>query len=107
MNVQVNEWLIFVITLLLASAGFDAVIELLNLRSSCAEMPEEFKDVYDPAYYASSAPEDPAGPLASKNPSYVGRGGGFKSTAEWLRTGARDDYEPESFKSSLGFRCAK
>jgi formylglycine-generating enzyme required for sulfatase activity len=62
-------------------------------------------DVYDPNYYATAPKDDPTGP--TKGESYVGRGGGFRSTTEWQRGGARDDYEAGYFKNSLGLRCAR
>ena len=66
---------------------------------------EWVKDLYDPAYYTSSPAADPTGP--AKADSYVGRGGGFRSPAAYQRAGARDDYDADYFKSSLGFRCAQ
>jgi formylglycine-generating enzyme required for sulfatase activity len=62
-------------------------------------------DWYDEAYYASSPPADPAGPKSGTR--HVGRGGGFKSDAEYLRTSKRDWYDATDAAASLGFRCAR
>ena len=62
-------------------------------------------DWYDEAYYAGSPAADPPGPKSGKR--YVGRGGGFKSGAEFLRTSKRDWYDATDTAPSLGFRCAR
>jgi formylglycine-generating enzyme required for sulfatase activity len=62
-------------------------------------------DVYDATYYARSPTADPTGPVASSDSSFVGRGGGWRSTPAWDRTGARDSYNPRYVKDSIGFRC--
>lgn len=62
-------------------------------------------DVYDAAYYAVSPEEDPTGPTATSDSSFVGRGGGWRSDDSWQRTSARDSYDPLYFKDSMGFRC--
>ena len=66
---------------------------------------EWIKDYYDATYYGASPAENPPGP--NKGEAFVGRGGGWKSPPEWQRAGARDEYEANYFKSSLGFRCVK
>ncbi len=62
-------------------------------------------DWYDESYYAESPAADPQGP--SSGTRYVGRGGGFKSDAEYLRTSKRDWYDETDAAPSLGFRCAR
>ena len=64
-------------------------------------------DVYDEAYYASSPATDPTGPARTATSQLSGRGGGWRSAEIWQRTSARDLYEWNYFKDSLGFRCAK
>ena len=68
-------------------------------------MVEMVADWYDPSYYSTAPAADPAGPTGGNQ--YVGRGGGFKSTARWHRTSDRDKYDLEDQGASLGFRCAK
>lgn len=68
-------------------------------------MVEMVADRWDDDYYASSPAEDPQGP--PEGYSYVGRGGGWRSTDKWLRNAERDKYEPEDQGLSLGFRCAR
>lgn len=62
-------------------------------------------DWYDEAYYANSPAADPAGPKSGTR--HVGRGGGFKSDAEYLRASKRDWYDDTDAAVSLGFRCAR
>jgi len=66
---------------------------------------EFVSDFYDAKYYANSPAQDPKGPASGKQ--YGGRGGGFKSDAEYLRTSKRDWYDPTDAAPSLGFRCAR
>src|SRR6201999_2606732 len=47
-------------------------------------------DYYDAAYYASSPSDNPTGPESGSR--YGGRGGGFKSDANFQRTSKRDWY---------------
>ena len=61
-------------------------------------------DFYAADYYAMSPAMDPKGPASGEH--YVGRGGGYKSTAIWQRTSARDTYDSTDAAKSLGFRCA-
>jgi sulfatase modifying factor 1 len=68
-------------------------------------MVELVADIYDAAYYESSPPSDPHGP--TKGTRYSGRGGGFKSPADYLRTSKRDWYDTTDAGASLGFRCAR
>jgi formylglycine-generating enzyme required for sulfatase activity len=70
-------------------------------------MVEVVADFYDPAYYGSAPATDPKGPAAVPNNRYVGRGGGWRSDAEWHRTSVRDMYDTEDEGTSLGFRCAR
>lgn len=68
-------------------------------------MVEFVADWYDEAYYAASPDTDPTGPTNGKR--YGGRGGGFKSDSQYLRSSKRDWYDPTDAGASLGFRCAK
>jgi formylglycine-generating enzyme required for sulfatase activity len=68
-------------------------------------MVELVADWYDKAYYLSSPAADPAGPASGTR--YGGRGGGFKSDAEFLRASKRDWYDTTDAGASLGFRCAR
>ncbi len=68
---------------------------------------EWVSDVYDPNYYSVAPLADPTGPAPTpKLESFVGRGGGWNSTAVWHRASARDDYEGTYFKKTFGLRCA-
>jgi formylglycine-generating enzyme required for sulfatase activity len=62
-------------------------------------------DWYDAGYYATSPAADPPGPKTGKR--YSGRGGGFKSGPDYLRSSKRDWYDPTDSAVSLGFRCAR
>lgn len=62
-------------------------------------------DWYDQGYYADSPAADPPGPASGKR--YSGRGGGFKSPADFVRSSKRDWYDPTDTAPSLGFRCAR
>lgn len=62
-------------------------------------------DWYDQAYYAASPPADPMGPKSGTR--HGGRGGGFKSNAQYLRAAKRDWYDATDAAASLGFRCAR
>jgi formylglycine-generating enzyme required for sulfatase activity len=75
---------------------------VLDLAGNMVEM---VADWYDATYYAESPTTDPTGPASGQR--YVGRGGGFKSDAEWLRTSKRDWYDLTDAGASLGFRCAR
>jgi formylglycine-generating enzyme required for sulfatase activity len=66
---------------------------------------ELLADVYDAGYYAGTPAVDPKGP--ANGTRYVGRGGGFKSDAEFVRTSKRDWYDTTDAAASLGFRCAR
>jgi formylglycine-generating enzyme required for sulfatase activity len=66
---------------------------------------EYVADFYDADYYATSPSVDPTGPESGMR--YVGRGGGFKSDGEYLRTSKRDWYDATDTAVSLGFRCAR
>ncbi len=75
---------------------------VLDLAGNMVEM---VADWYDANYYASAPKVDPKGPL--KGTRYVGRGGGFKSTAVWMRASSRDWYDTYDVGERLGFRCAR
>jgi len=62
-------------------------------------------DWYDAGYYLTSPESDPQGPANGK--SYGGRGGGFKSDSNFVRSSKRDWYDPTDTAISLGFRCAR
>lgn len=68
-------------------------------------MVEMVADWYDAEYYASSPASDPTGPSSGER--YVGRGGGYRSEADWLRASKRDWYDLADSAASLGFRCAR
>ena len=59
------------------------------------------RDWYDPAYYAQSPTDDPAGPSTGSN--RVARGGCFRNTAGFCRSAFRD-YNSPSFRGGIGFR---
>jgi formylglycine-generating enzyme required for sulfatase activity len=73
----------------------------MDMAGNVVEMVADF---YAADYYAMSPPMDPTGPASGAH--YVGRGGGYKSTAIWQRTSARDTYDSVDAAKSLGFRCA-
>ena len=68
-------------------------------------MVEFVADWYDEKYYADSPAADPTGPATGKR--YGGRGGGYKSDADFVRTSKRDWYDSTDNAPSLGFRCAR
>jgi formylglycine-generating enzyme required for sulfatase activity len=68
-------------------------------------MVELVSDRYGEDYYAASPATDPQGPGSGSR--YVGRGGGFKSEAQFLRASKRDWYDATDAGLSLGFRCAR
>jgi formylglycine-generating enzyme required for sulfatase activity len=71
-------------------------------------MVEMVSDWYDENYYQSAPTTDPQGPATPPSGTrYTGRGGGWKSEADWLRASVRDWYVPTDAGKSLGFRCAK
>jgi formylglycine-generating enzyme required for sulfatase activity len=75
---------------------------VLDLAGNMVEL---VADHYDAEYYESSPEDDPRGPESGER--YGGRGGGFRSGAEWLRASKRDWYDPLDAAASLGFRCAR
>ena len=75
---------------------------VLHMAGNMVEM---VSDLYDAGYYESSPATDPTGPDTGER--YVGRGGGFKSEASWVRASKRDWYDPTDYAASLGFRCAR
>ena len=74
----------------------------LDMAGNVVEM---VADWYDASYYESSPAMDPPGP--SSGEKYVGRGGGYRSEAPWLRASKRDWYDLTDSAASLGFRCAR
>ena len=66
---------------------------------------EYVADFYEADYYANSPTTDPTGPDSGMRRG--GRGGGFKSDAEYLRASKRDWYDATDSAVSLGFRCAR
>ena len=59
-------------------------------------------DWYDPAYYASSPPRDPAGPVSAA--SRVCRGGSFDASPAQCRSAFRSDGPPVARYPNTGFR---
>lgn len=49
-----NIWLIFIITVILLSYVLELVVSFFNLKALSAELPEEFKDIYDEERYHQS-----------------------------------------------------
>jgi iron(II)-dependent oxidoreductase len=74
----------------------------LDMAGNMVEMVSDF---YAATYYAESPSEDPTGPADGNR--YGGRGGGFESDADWLRSTKRDWYDLDDAGTSLGFRCAR
>jgi formylglycine-generating enzyme required for sulfatase activity len=74
----------------------------LDMAGNVVELVADF---YDEGYYADSPAADPKGPATGKR--YSGRGGGFKSDADFVRASKRDWYDPTDTAPSLGFRCAR
>src|SRR5579872_1144820 len=72
----------------------------LDMAGNVVEM---VADWYESTYYQDSGTVDPTGPQTGKR--YGGRGGGYLSTAVWLRASARDVYDTTDAFISLGFRC--
>ncbi|MGE0470778.1 MAG: formylglycine-generating enzyme family protein [Nitrospira sp.] len=74
---------------------------------------EWVSDSYDPNYYATSPPRNPAGPETGKYK--VLRGGAWDLAPENLRSARRDfnissttDYDSPAYRNfNSGFRCAK
>ncbi|MGO8748984.1 MAG: formylglycine-generating enzyme family protein [Thermoguttaceae bacterium] len=80
---------------------------LFDMHGNVAEW---CNDVYDKAYYGSSPSDNPRGPAEGK--AYVLRGGGWSSSADRLRCGARM-YDNPGFadaclaRDAIGFRCVR
>jgi formylglycine-generating enzyme required for sulfatase activity len=68
-------------------------------------MVEFVADWYSPTYYEMSPSTDPQGPETGTR--FGGRGGGFRSDAEYQRASKRDYYDPPDQGAALGFRCAR
>ena len=76
-----------------------------GLLDMSGNMVEIIADWYDETYYATAPATDPKGPASGAR--FVGRGGGWKSTAVWQRTSDRDWYDMPDAGKSFGFRCAR
>jgi formylglycine-generating enzyme required for sulfatase activity len=68
-------------------------------------MVEFVSDWYSATYYQTSPSADPQGPETGTR--FGGRGGGFRSDAEYQRASKRDYYDPPDQGAALGFRCAR
>lgn len=68
-------------------------------------MVEYVSDWYIATYYATAPAVDPTGPASGSR--FGGRGGGFRSDANYQRTSKRDVYDPPDQGAALGFRCAR
>ena len=90
----------------IAPAGsLEAGASPYGVLDMAGNMVEMVADWYDATYYESSPSSDPPGPSSGNR--YVGRGGGYKSEASWLRASKRDWYDLTDNAVSLGFRCAR
>jgi formylglycine-generating enzyme required for sulfatase activity len=76
-----------------------------GLMDMGGNMVEIVADWYDENYYATGPATDPKGP--ANGARFVGRGGGWKSTAVWHRASDRDWYDLPDAGLSFGFRCAR
>jgi formylglycine-generating enzyme required for sulfatase activity len=76
-----------------------------GLMDMGGNMVEIVADWYDEDYYASAPATDPKGPANGSR--FVGRGGGWRSTATWHRSSIRDVYDLTDAGTSFGFRCAR
>jgi formylglycine-generating enzyme required for sulfatase activity len=86
------------------AGSLEAGASPFGVLDMAGNMVEMVADWYDASYYESSPSTDPTGP--SSGTRYVGRGGGFRSEASWLRASKRDWYDETDQARSLGFRCA-
>jgi formylglycine-generating enzyme required for sulfatase activity len=89
----------------MAVGSLDAGKSPFGALDMAGNVVEFVADWYDEAYYTDSPAADPPGPKSGKR--YVGRGGGFNSGAEFLRTSKRDWYDATDTAAALGFRCAR
>jgi len=74
----------------------------LDMAGTVGELVNDFDDE---SYYASSPARNPMGPESGTR--YVGRGGGYRSTAAWQRAASRDWYDATDASEPMGFRCAR
>lgn len=91
--------------LALAVGSLEAGASPYGALDMAGNMVELVADWYDESYYSASPAADPQGPESGTR--YSGRGGGFKSDAEYLRASKRDWYDAPDAVKSLGFRCAR
>jgi formylglycine-generating enzyme required for sulfatase activity len=91
--------------LALAVGSLEAGASPYGALDMAGNMVELVADWYDKSYYGSSPAADPTGPASGTR--YSGRGGGFKSDAEFVRASKRDWYDAPDSAASLGFRCAR
>lgn len=89
----------------LAAGSLEAGASPYGALDMAGNLVELVADWYDESYYGSSPGADPSGPATGTR--YGGRGGGFKSDAEYLRSSKRDWYDSPDAAVSLGFRCAR
>ncbi len=87
------------------AGAFPAGASPYGALDMAGNMVEMVADYYDPSYYSAGPTDNPTGPASGS--TYVGRGGGWRSEAFWLRASVRDWYDPPDAGTSLGFRCAK
>ena len=66
---------------------------------------EWVRDFYDPNFYATSPPADPAGP--DQGTMHVVRGGSWHATATDWRTAFRREYAADYRGISIGFRVVR
>lgn len=90
---------------LMAAGSLETGASPYGVLDMAGNMVEMVADWYDASYYESSPASDPAGPASGER--YAGRGGGFRSEADWLRASKRDWYDVTDSAASLGFRCAR
>ena len=89
----------------MAAGSLEAGASPFGALDMAGNMVEMVSDWYEETYYATSPAADPTGPSGGNR--YGGRGGGYKSAAEWMRASKRDWYDPADEGASLGFRCAR
>ena len=75
-----------------------------GLFDMCENVHEWCSDWYDPAYYAASPAENPAGPAAGKR--RASRGGAWRHHIKIARCAARSSIPPEFRYADYGFRVA-
>jgi iron(II)-dependent oxidoreductase len=78
-------------------------VSAYGVEDMAGNVSEWVSDFYNPNYYTTAPDADPTGPPSGG--TRVRRGGGFDSTAPFLRTSARDS--AERVPPMTGFRCAR